>query len=400
MMLRFLHKLFLLAILLSVSFGSGAQVMLSDSARVSLLTCSPSDEAVFTVYGHTAIRIFDADNKIDLVFNYGIFDFNGADFVWRFSKGETDYKLGVTRFDRFMVEYIMRGSGVTELILNFNHSEKQCLWEALYENAQPENAVYRYNFFFDNCATRPAAMIEKCAAGKVVYGFDRIDRGTAEEASFRDRINYSMRNQPWAIFGTELALGLPADLPITPREELFLPLYLEKALETSVIQSVGGEERPLVAQKIQLSENIPEDISRAILTPVLSGWLFFFLICLLSWAGWRKGRQMRWLDAILFLAYGLGGCVIFFLAFVSEHPATWPNWNILWLHPLYLAGIFSKGGRISRYWYIALLLPLAAFIFGRGFIPQTFNAAFLPLSLVMALRLLLRLYLSPRYGSQ
>ncbi len=57
-------------------------------------------------------------------------------------------------------------------------------------NNRPENRVYRYNFFFDNCATRPAAIIEKLAGGKIDYNVP------FKQQTFRDLINYCTRNKP------------------------------------------------------------------------------------------------------------------------------------------------------------------------------------------------------------
>lgn len=102
-----------------------AQLPLSEESRISILTSYPSDEEVFTLYGHTAIRILDPAQNIDLVFNYGIFDFHTPNFIYRFAKGETDYKLGVDNFQNYFIEYQMRGSKVVEQALNLNQVEKK-----------------------------------------------------------------------------------------------------------------------------------------------------------------------------------------------------------------------------------------------------------------------------------
>ena len=142
--------LFLLGIL---SLSAIAQPKLSEEARISLMTSAPYDEEVFTVYGHAALRIYDPKQNIDYIFNYGIFDFSKPNFIYRFAKGETDYKLGVADFQDYVIEYQMRGSDITEQVLNLTQEEKEHIWDALLINYRPENRVYRYNFFFDNCAT-------------------------------------------------------------------------------------------------------------------------------------------------------------------------------------------------------------------------------------------------------
>ena len=130
-----------------LAYTAAAQPRLSEEACISLMTSEPYDEEVFTIYGHAAIRVRDPKLKIDYVFNYGIFDFSKPNFVYRFTKGETDYQLGVSRFQDYAVEYQMRGSDITEQVLNLSQADKERIWEALLVNYRPENRVYRYNFF-------------------------------------------------------------------------------------------------------------------------------------------------------------------------------------------------------------------------------------------------------------
>lgn len=361
-----------------------AQMKLSEEAQISILTCTPSEEAIFTVYGHTAIRVVDAEKEIDVAFNYGIFDFSKPNFIYRFAKGETDYKLGVTSFEHFLAEYQMRGSGVTEQVLNLTQAEKDHLWEALLINARPENAVYRYNFFYDNCATRPVVLVEKYVEGEVKYNH------VTEPQTFRQLINHCARNKPWLIFGTELALGSPTDKIATPHEELFLPLYLEAAFDKATIVSPDGTERALISQTNLLVEEIPEEVDKGFFTPLVCSLIFVGIIFFLPWFEWRTKSYFRWLDCVLFFIAGVAGVVIFFLAFVSEHPATWPNWLILWLHPFHLVGVVlfavKKFNKAAFYYHFINFALLSFMLLGWYFIPQHLNAAFLPLVLGYWLR--------------
>ena len=139
-----------------------------DSIRLSLLTCAPGSE-IYAHFGHTAIRYENYTRKIDLVFNYGMFNFREPHFVWRFVKGETDYQLGITPYIYFRAEYAMRGSSVYQQVLNLTQAEKERLVALLEENYRPENRIYRYNYFYDNCTTRARDKIEEAIRGKVVY---------------------------------------------------------------------------------------------------------------------------------------------------------------------------------------------------------------------------------------
>jgi hypothetical protein len=347
-------------------------------AQMSLLTCSPSEDEVFTVYGHTAIRVSDPANGIDIVFNYGIFDFSSNNFIYRFAKGKTDYKLSVYYFGGFLAEYRTRGSSVYEQIFNLTSAEKERLWEVLQINVRPENATYRYNFFFDNCATRPIRIIEATVDGKITYRYE------PEQKTFRERINYCMRNKPWLVFGCDLALGSPTDRVMTPAETFFLPLLLESALDSATITSPTGEERPLVStMRSILKEEIRPPERATVFTPLTVSWLLAALLLFITLREWKKKAYYIIVDCLLFTAAGLAGSVLFFLAFASEHPAVWPNWSVIWLHPFHLIGVIlftaKRWRRAAYYYHFINFAALTLMLAGWYFIPQHLNAAFFPL---------------------
>lgn len=364
-----------------------AQIKLSNEAQISILTASPSDEEVFTVYGHTAIRVNDPAQNIDLVFNYGIFDFsNPNSFIYRFTKGETDYKLAYFDFRNYLIEYQMRGSGVTEQILNLNPQEKEDLWQALILNAQPENCVYRYNFFFDNCATRPVALIEKTVIGKVAY------TDSPWPQTFRDLINHCTRNKPWLTFGCDLALGNPTDRIATAHEMMFLPLYLKDAFGKATIIHPNESARPLVASTTILSEEVINDrqTDQGLFTPLFCCTFFFLLIAFITFIEWRKKTYFRLVDCVLFLIAGIAGVVLFFLCFVSTHPCIWPNWSVIWLQPFHLVAVIlfavKKFGKAAYYYHFINFAALTLMLVGWHFIPQHLNTAFIPLVASLWLR--------------
>lgn len=415
----------------------GAQVILSDKAEISLLTSAPYDEEVFTVYGHAALRIHDPERELDLIFNYGIFDFSKPNFIYRFAKGETDYMLGVANFPDYVTEYQMRGSDITEQVLNLLPGEKARIWAALLENYQPENRVYRYNFFFDNCATRLATLAEKNVYGEIRYN------DPPEPKTFRELINHCTRNHPWLTFGCDLALGSPTDRTATPHEMMFLPFYLKEAFGKATVVQPDGLERPLVkqtrvigaagsgtetttgpagnphaaqtaqashtartaeeTQAIQTAEdthatptkpaeetNEPVVATDSFLTPMAASLLLFLLVGGLTFLEWRKKIYFRWLDCILFFLAGAGGVILFFLSFISVHPATWPNWSMVWLNPLDLAAVIlfcvKKARKAAYYYHFINFAALSMMLAGWYWIPQHLNAAFLPLVATLWLR--------------
>ncbi|HKL96496.1 MAG TPA: DUF4105 domain-containing protein, partial [Paludibacteraceae bacterium] len=138
-----MKKTLVLLISLFAWFISSAQ--LSESSQISLLTCEPG-EATYAKFGHSAIRINDPELGVDIVFHYGIFDYNTEWFIAKFVKGATDYEVGVLPINIFLGEYQKRGSSVYEQVLMLNQTQREELYEALWENYEPENRKYRYNF--------------------------------------------------------------------------------------------------------------------------------------------------------------------------------------------------------------------------------------------------------------
>ena len=128
-----------------------------------------------------------------------------------------------------------------EQVLNLTEAEKDALFDALLENARPENMYYRYNFFFDNCATRPLWQIEKAIDGKILYP---VFNNTY---TFRDLIYAKLTDSPWFAFGIDICLGSETDRIVTDRELLFLPEELMRSYAETSIES-GDSIRPLVSQ--------------------------------------------------------------------------------------------------------------------------------------------------------
>lgn len=174
-----------------------------DSIRISLLTCA-SGEEIYSLFGHTAIRYENYTRGIDAVFNYGIFNFNAPNFILRFALGETDYQLGAGNYERFAAEYYYLERDVWQQELNLTSKEKEKLVALLEENYRPENRVYRYNFFYDNCATRPRDLIEKSIDGTLQYADNMTDANTG--TSFATYCTNTAKDIPghasaWIMYG-------------------------------------------------------------------------------------------------------------------------------------------------------------------------------------------------------
>ncbi|MDY5813157.1 MAG: DUF4105 domain-containing protein [Bacteroides sp.] len=372
------------AIILSLLLLPLGRLRASDSISVSLLTCSPGEE-VYTLFGHTAIRYENPREGVDVVFNYGLFDFNTPHFMLRFALGQTDYMLGLTPFDRFQAEYRYYNRSVTSQHLALTSTEATRLVEALQTNYLPENRMYRYNYFYDNCSTRPFDQIEKAVEGRLVLPTEPKD-GTY---TYRDIMRLFARNHPWERFGMDLCLGFEADRPIDRRQTMFAPLFLFQALEQAHIQRSSGS-ASLVDHThllVPATESIHEATSW---TPFRCFWLLFAAISLASIYGIRRHRTLWAVDALLLTSAGLVGSVLAFLALFSQHPTVGSN-LLLWVfHPLHLAALpwvipqLRRGGR-SR--YLAFVAgSLTVFMLFLPLLPQKIDPAIVPLALCLLVR--------------
>jgi len=218
-----MKKIIILLAVLTMISGSSAKADIADSTDIYLLTCAPS------IYGHTALRIVIRGQNFDRVYNWGIFDFSTPNFAFRFAKGKLDYMVGAHGYNDFLNEYFLEGRSVWSQKIDLTTAEKVKLFELINENLKPENIKYRYDFFFDNCATRIRDIIEKAATDTIIYG-EKTRRST-----FRQLIDPNQKVLPWLDFGADFLLGLQADRKASPSEEMFLPMFLMENLTTGRI---------------------------------------------------------------------------------------------------------------------------------------------------------------------
>lgn len=370
------------------------RVFSSDSIRISLLTCAPGTE-IYSLFGHTAIRYENFSKQQDWAYNYGMFSFREPNFMWRFVKGETDYQLGRLPFRYFEAEYAMRGSAVYQQVLNLTEAEKGALVNLLEENFRPENRIYRYNYFYDNCTTRARDKVEECLSGSIVYSDD------VRSSSFREIIHEYTTESDWSEFGIDLCLGAEADAPIDLRKQMFAPFYTKSAFSTAMIQR-GDTLVPLVLQEFKVVDVDREEEKKSLFSPWICSMMFLFVTCLfIGWSIYRKRWLWVW-DFFLFGLQGIGGVVIAFLFFFSVHPTVNSNWMLMLFHPIplfYLPWMIYKdikGQKDCYHWMNAICLT--SFIVLMPFLQQKFNLTVLPLALSLLLTSVGHLYMYYKKG--
>lgn len=388
------RRLILNLLLLCLSLAGGAQSHYlpvpapDDSVTISLLTCAPGSE-VYELEGHSALRM--QYGATDLVANWGVFDFDSPNFIYRFCKGETDYSIGICPADLFFRQYARYHRRITEQVLDLTCDQALRVLSFVDTNLLPQNRIYRYNYVLDNCATRPLAIVEQALGDSVTFHCSATPFGSVP--TFRSEMRYFHSHYPWYQFGIDLALGTGIDRAITQRETMFAPVVLERLVASATISTPEGN-RPLV-RATGIAVDGPADGTILpptpwYLTPVAVCWLIFAVTLIVTVVGLRRSRLYKGFDTLLFSIAGIMGCIIAFLVFISIHESTSPNWVLAWLNPLALLVpllIFFRKGRRCLRWYFCLniLLCCSALIVAIGGI-QAFNAAFYPIILAGLLR--------------
>lgn len=353
----------------------------SCAVRISLLTCGPGTE-LYSMWGHTAIRVIDSSRQADIVFNYGTFDDSDPYFYVKFTRGIMRYALSVETYADFLSEYQYEGRSVEEQVLNLTCQAKDSLVRALLLNAREENRYYDYHFHTDNCTTRAGDIILKQLNGKPAFG-DILGKG---HPSYRDLIHeYLDRGGlAWSKFGIDILLGSRLDQAVNNRQAMFLPDYLMKGFA----QCSSGSQ-PLVRETREILHGKNEKAATGWFTPMLFFSVLLIIVALLSAS--RSQTLIRLLnifDSLFFFALGLLGLLLLTLWIIRVDDVCRNNLNLLWALPTHLPVAFllhRKKGWIRQYFkyvfFISLLLAVGWF-----FLPQQLNIAIAPLLLIIIVR--------------
>jgi len=333
--------------------GFSVQAQLSDDAQISILTCDAGQD-LHSSFGHSAFRVQDTAKGINWVYNYGTFDFNTPNFYYKFAKGKLLYSLTVSTFADFLFTYELENRWVKEQILKLNQEERNDLFLFLENNRKPQNRDYKYDFLFDNCATKLPEILKKVLGNNIQYHGENLKN----HLSFRDLIQQNLLTNSWSSFGIDLALGSVIDREAAPEEYMFLPKYVMLQMQNATLAK-----NPLVLRERSVLEYSDKRFSYNFgLSPLF--WLLLLLLFTLtiSYIDLRNGTRSRWLDFFLFLITGSAGILIFFLWFLTDHSATGNNFNILWAFPFNIAACYFllRKDRIPKWMgkYILILLVL------------------------------------------
>ena len=314
--------------------------------RVSLLTCGVGDDVAET-FGHTGIRIIDSTKTgpiSDVVYNYGTYPGFDKNFELDFMRGKLNYYVSVQTINDFMQEYLDYHRSVHEQVLLMTNEQKHSLSNALQDNALDENKYYKYDFFFDNCATRIRDMFSNTLGKDFVFG-----QALPKDAriTFRDIINEYFYRKQWTRFGVNIILGSKIDKVMTNSDIMFLPDYLSIGVGKATMNGKKLSNEPV--QLLDGSPHLPAGINGPFMVT-----LFILLLTFLGLSLKKLHILGIVMSKVLLIATGLIGCLVMVMWFATDHQGCSDNFNILWALPTNLIMAVAKPKGRGRYALIAI----------------------------------------------
>ena len=365
------------ALITSVVYSQPKQ--LSDSAEISVLTLGPYQGELYSAFGHSAMRVTDATQNFDYVFNWGVFDFDQPNFYLNFARGKNYYMLAAHPSDIFIDHYIQHNRFIHNQKLNLTTPQKQKLFEYLLWNVQIENRSYRYDYFYDNCATRIRDVIVKVFGDSVKFD----DSYITTDYSIRDLTDIYLRYQPWGDLGIDICLGLPMDKRASAYEYMFLPDYIESSFDRASINGL-----PIVKSKSNVYESVKEDYHRSLFHPMNVFILVAVVAIALTVYDLKRKKLSTWFDAVLFGATGAVGLLLFLLWVATDHKAAANNFNLLWALPTNLAAAiaFYKNPAWLKKYFLIVAGIAAITLLSWPILPQQLNYFLVPFVFALLVR--------------
>lgn len=366
---------------------SAQEETLSDSAYISLLTVAPGEE-LYSVFGHSALRVKDEANQIDQCYNYGTFDFTEPNFYLNFCRGKLRYFLNVEKTRDFMRGNLHDRRSFREQRFNLDSIQKQRFFHLLEENAREENKFYQYDFFYDNCATRIRDMVQETFFHQLWFDSSKVKPGV----TMRQLLDPYLVKSPWTNFGMDLVLGIPSDHKATTENIMFLPDHVHDVLSGT---KLPGMTTPLVISDTKTpvdgfpdySASSDSLVDRFLSNPL---WVMVF-VAIMGLLTMANPRTERIFDIFFWFALGVTGVIIAFLWFFTDHQSTKTNLNLFWALPTHLLFFWrNKRTEWTENYFTGAAILAALFLVFWKWIPQEIPVAAVPILILIVVKGLYR----------
>ena len=336
----------------------------SEDIEITVLTCSPGKET-YSAWGHSAVRVVDKKARIDVVYNFGLFDFNTPNFYPKFIKGRLKYKLGIQHTHQFYNSYLRENRQIIEQKLNLSNEEKTAIIQKLQYLYKPENRYYLYRFAGKNCTTELRDLL--------LENLETDFKNELTDKTIRNQLNEYLQDRLWLRFGMSLIMGYKIDRKIDKFDSMFLPDYLCYGLT-----GINTKHGKLVKEETTFN---PVYDAKNVHPFFINPLVIFSILALVALA-----LNKKYIQSPLLFIIGLTGLVIFTVSLITEHPELRSNLNFLWINPLLLILVFTKNGSKLKN-YIATIILIMAF----AMIPiwlfkvQYFEWSYLPIFFIVTL---------------
>ena len=375
----------ILLLLLFIFFDLPAQSQykqLSPNSRISVLTIG-SGISLNDAFGHSAYRV--KDSLIDIVFNYGVYDFDTPNFYTKFAQGKLNYKIDANYYEDFKASYIRQDRTIKEQVLNLSDDEKQRVFNFLSKNYEPANQYYLYDFFYDNCATKIKDVLVEALDNNIEFK----EPESFEIKTFRTLIQENLNWNSWGSLGIDFALGSIIDGKASPIEHMFLPEYIYAFFGSAKFKQ--DKTKSLVKNEQVVYKKTGTYSSVYVLTsPLFILGIISILILYITFKDYKGNKRSKWLDISIFLITGLIGVVILLLWFATDHGATAQNYNLLWAFAINLLMTLQVKRTTATRWfkkYIKFLIILICLLILHWIIGiQRFGFALIPLLTALFIR--------------
>ena len=353
---------------------------------ISVLTIGPGN-SLSDSFGHSAIRVQDKSKNYDLVFNYGIYDFNDPKFYSNFIKGYLNYSLGVSYFKDFKSSYISNNRSIKEQVLLLPDSLNKKIVDRLIINSKPENKNYLYDYFSNNCSTIIKDIIDESL---IKYDYQNT-YVVKDKNTYRNLIYENINKNSWGSLGIDICLGSYIDQEIDAKKNTFLPEYLFEYLNSSYYNNPELGNKIKLVKKINFINNKNKQFPNLNIDTLLYSPLFIFIILssLLIYLNvkYLNNKKVHLLLQSTHIITSAIGFLILFLWFFTDHYSAAYNYNLLWANPLNIILIFKI---INKKWKVALLklllLSLALIVLHSITNVQVFNISLYPIFIFLAFR--------------
>ncbi|RZP00923.1 MAG: DUF4105 domain-containing protein [Flavobacteriales bacterium] len=357
---------------------------------ISVLTIGPGS-SLSDSFGHSAIRVQDKSKNYDLVFNYGVYDFNDPNFYSNFIKGYLNYSLGVSYYKDFRSSYISNNRSIKEQVLLLPDVLNRKIADRLIFNSKPENKNYRYDYFSNNCSTIIKDIIDESLID-YDYENDYVVQNKGKN-TYRNLIYENINKNSWGSLGIDICLGSYIDQEIDVKKNTFLPEYLFEYLNSSYYKHPDLSNKIKLVKKNNFINYENKEFKNLNSNNLFYSPLFIFIIIssFLLFLSLRdlNNKVIHLILQSTHIITSAIGFLLLFLWFFTDHFTSAYNYNLLWANPLNIILIFKS---INKKWKIALLklllLSLALIVLHSITNVQVFNISLYPFFIFLAFRYL------------